>query len=276
MRTRRCRNCCRCRICSVVYVFFLTAIILKGRGSFSDPAFVMMRLDRYLAESGLFSRREASDAIRHGRVSVNGVPVRDPASKVDEKSVSVQVDGKTIGYEQFGYIMLNKPSDTVSTTEENDPKSVMKLLPPEYAKRDFFPCGRLDIDTLGLLIITNDGQTAHALLSPKHHAEKTYRFRCLPVDAEAVCRLESGIELSDFTSKPCRVEMDGDDSGTITVTEGKYHQIKRMFLAVGSEITYLERISFAGISLDETLGRGQWRELTADEVKTLLDTAAAQ
>ena len=236
----------------------------------------MMRLDRFLAESGLFTRKEASDAIRRGRVTVNGGTVRDPASKIDEKSASVSVDGKAMGYEQFGYIMLNKPCDTVSTTDEHDPKSVMKLLPPEYAKRGFFPCGRLDIDTLGLLIITNDGQTAHSLLSPKHHAEKTYRFECLPIDRAAVDQLEGGIELSDFTSKPCRVEMDNDCCGKITVTEGKYHQIKRMFLAVGSEITYLERISFAGITLDENLGRGQWRELTGDEVKILLDTAAAQ
>lgn len=236
----------------------------------------MMRLDRFLSESGLYTRKEAGEAIKRGRVSVNGAVVRDSASKIDEKTAKVAVDGKVLGYEEFGYIMLNKPADTVSTTDEHDEKSVMKLLPPEYAKRGFFPCGRLDIDTLGLLIITNDGQTAHALLSPKHHAEKTYRFECLPVDREAVEKLENGIELSDFTSKPCRVEMDGDCRGTITVTEGKYHQIKRMFLAVGSEITYLERVTFAGIELDRTLERGQWRLLDEDEVKTLLDTAAAQ
>lgn len=236
----------------------------------------MMRLDKFLSQSGLFTRKEATDAVKRGRVSVNGIVARDPAVKINEDKDAVSVDGKPFGYDKFGYIMLNKPSDTVSTTEENDPKSVMKLLPPEYSKRDFFPCGRLDIDTLGLLIITNDGQTAHALLSPKHHAEKTYRFECLPIGKDAVDKLEGGIELSDFTSKPCRVEMDGDSAGTITVTEGKYHQIKRMFHAVGSEITYLERITFAGIALDETLGRGEWRELDENEIKILLETAAAQ
>ena len=229
----------------------------------------MMRLDRFLAESGLFTRKEASDAVRRGRVTVNGSAVRDPASKIDEKSAAVTVDGKNIGYEQFGYLMLNKPCDTVSTTDEHDPKSVMKLLPPEYAKREFFPCGRLDIDTLGLLIITNDGQTAHSLLSPKHHAEKTYRFECLPVDSDAVHRLENGIELSDFTSKPCRVEMDGDCRGTITVTEGKYHQIKRMFETVGNKIEGLERITFGPLTLVPALDAGEWRMLSEEEIAAL-------
>lgn len=228
----------------------------------------MMRLDKFLAESGLFSRKEAGNAIRTGRVAVNDKICRDPSAKVDENSAEVVVDGKTLGYTKYRYIMLNKPNDTVSTTDD-DPKSVMKLLPQEFSRRDFFPCGRLDIDTLGLLIITNDGQTAHNLLSPKHHCEKTYAFECLPIDTEAINKLENGVELSDFTSKPCKVEMDSPTHGKITVTEGKYHQIKRMFHAVGSEITYLERITFGGIPLDTSLARGEWRELTEDEVKLL-------
>ena len=138
---------------------------------------------------------------------------------------------------------------------------------------DMFPCGRLDIDTLGLLLITNDGQTAHALLSPKHHCEKTYRFKCLPIDEDARLRLEGGLELSDFISKPCKVKLDSPEAGEITVTEGKYHQVKRMFHAVGSEITYLERIRFAGLELDTSLNRGEWRELTEDEIKTILEIA---
>lgn len=199
---------------------------------------------------------------------MNGAVLRDPSAKVDENAAQITVDGKGLGYTKFRYIMLNKPSGTVSTTDD-DPKSVMKLLPPEFSRRDFFPCGRLDIDTVGLLIITNDGQTAHELLSPKHHCEKTYAFECLPVDEEAVRRLECGIELSDFTSAPCKVEMESATKGKITVTEGKYHQIKRMFHAVGSEITYLERVTFAGIQLDASLERGEWRELTEEEEQTL-------
>ncbi len=231
-----------------------------------------MRLDKILSDSGLYSRKEAGAAVRSGRVTVDGVVCRDPSAKFDENLACVVADGRQIGYVKFRYIMLNKPGDTVSTTED-DPKSVMKLLPPEYRRMDMFPCGRLDIDTLGLLLITNDGQTAHALLSPKHHCEKTYRFNCLPIDEEARLALEGGLELSDFVSKPCRVKLDSPTSGEITVTEGKYHQVKRMFHAVGSEITYLERIRFAGLELDTALERGEWRELTEDEVKTILDMA---
>ena len=231
-----------------------------------------MRLDKYLADSGLFSRKEAGAVVRRGRVTVNGEVCKDPSAKIDEKTVRVEADGKVIGYVKFRYIMLNKPTDTVSTTED-DPKSVMKLLPPEYQKIDMFPCGRLDIDTLGLLLITNDGQTAHALLSPKHHCEKTYRFECLPIDENARVQLESGLELSDFISKPCKVVLEDSTHGEITVTEGKYHQVKRMFHAVGSEITYLERIRFAGLDLDPALDRGEWRELTENEINTILELA---
>lgn len=231
-----------------------------------------MRLDKYLADSGRFTRSEACKAVRQGRVSVGDEIVRDPSKKIDENSARVTVDGNPIGYVKFRYIMLNKPADTVSTTED-DPKSVMKLLPPEFSRMDMFPCGRLDIDTLGLLIITNDGQTAHRLLSPKRHCEKTYRFECLPIDEDMRMMLENGIELSDFTSKPCSVKLLDPSNGEITVTEGKYHQIKRMFRAVGSEITYLERITFGGIKLDSGLGRGEWRELTDDETSRLIDAA---
>ena len=232
-----------------------------------------MRLDKFVSDSGLMTRSEASKAIRGGRVAVNGKSSRDPSEKIDEECDKVTIDGILLGYERYRYIMLNKPAGTVSTTDENDEKSVMRLFPPEMRRLDMFPCGRLDIDTLGLLIITNDGQTAHALLSPKHHCEKTYRFTCLPLGDGAKERLERGIELKDFTSKPCSVALDDAEHGTITVTEGKYHQIKRMFLAVGSEITFLERISFGGIELDEKLGRGQWRELTDDEKTRLLAAA---
>ena len=140
-----------------------------------------MRLDKFLADSGLFTRSEAGRAIRSGRVTVDGVKAGDPSMKIDENRVLVAADGKEIPYCRFRYLMLNKPDGYVSTTED-DPKSVLKLLPPEYSRMEMFPCGRLDIDTVGLLLITNDGQTAHRLLSPKHHCEKKYRFRCLPVD----------------------------------------------------------------------------------------------
>ena len=235
-----------------------------------------MRLDKFVSDSGLLSRTDASKAIRAGRVTVDGRTERDPSSKINEKTAVVTLDGVRLGYTEYRYIMLNKPENTVSTTDEDDEKSVMRLLPSEMRRLELFPCGRLDIDTVGLLIITNDGQTAHALLSPKHHCEKTYRFECLPLPDGAKERLESGIKLSDFTSKPCSVTLDGRERGEITVTEGKYHQIKRMFHAVGSEITFLERVSFGGIELDRSLERGQWRELTEEEEKRLRDSAQSK
>lgn len=229
-----------------------------------------MRLDKFLADSGFYTRSEAGKLIRRGGVTVNGAVVKDPSAKIDENTAAVTAEGRSLGYTKFRWLMLNKPEDTTSTTEPGDSKSVMKLLPPEFTGREMFPCGRLDIDTTGLLLITDDGQTAHNLLSPKHHCEKTYRFTCLPVDTDAVAKLEGGIELSDFTSKPCTVNMTDPEHGEITVTEGKYHQIKRMFHAVGSEILTLERITFGGLTLDPALARGEWRELTEDEVAVLM------
>ncbi len=228
----------------------------------------MIRLDKYLGESGVFSRSEATRAIRSGRIAVNGEVVRDASVKVDETAAAVTVDGQNVRWTKYRYVMLNKPADVVSTTDDS-PKSVMKLFPPEFTRLGMFPCGRLDIDTVGLLLVTNDGPTAHELLSPKHHREKTYGFECLPLTLEMKKKLEEGVELSDFTSKPCTVQLDDATHGKITVTEGKYHQIKRMFHAVGSEITFLERLTFAGLTLDKKLARGEWRELTENEINIL-------
>ncbi len=230
----------------------------------------MIRLDKYLGESGVFSRSEATRAIRSGRIAVDGVAVRDASVKIDETTAVVTADGQIVRWTKYKYVMLNKPADVVSTTDDT-PKSVMKLFPPEFSRLGMFPCGRLDIDTVGLLLVTNDGPTAHELLSPKHHREKTYGFECLPLTMEMKKKLEEGVELSDFTSKPCIVQLDDATHGRITVTEGKYHQIKRMFHAVGSEITFLERLTFAGLTLDKKLARGEWRELTEDEIRILLN-----
>ncbi|MBQ3860856.1 MAG: rRNA pseudouridine synthase [Clostridia bacterium] len=228
-----------------------------------------IRLDRYLAESGFYTRREASKLIRAGGVSVNGIPLRDPAEKISEDA-AVTAEGREIGFRRTRWIMLSKPSGYVSTTED-DPKSVMKLLPEQLRRVGLFPCGRLDIDTTGLLILTSDGAAAHNLLSPRHHCEKVYSFTCLPIGEEQRHKLEEGVELSDFTSAPCRVEMKDPEHGEIVLTEGKYHQIKRMFQAVGSEILTLERIRFGGVPLDPSLAPGEWRELTEEEISLLTE-----
>ncbi len=239
-----------------------------------------MRLDKYLSGSGMFSRSEAGKVIRCGRITVNGEIVKNPAVHIDEGSAAVRFGSEPVIWTKYKYAMLNKPEGYISATDSSPADSgrtVMSLLPPEFGRLGMFPCGRLDIDTVGLLLITNDGPGAHELLSPRHHVEKTYRFRCsVPVDEDMHRRLEEGIEFSDFTSKPCRVVLnDTRDSGEISVTEGKFHQIKRMFHAVGSEITFLERVKFGSLKLDESLGRGEWRYLTEREIADLIgDTKA--
>ena len=153
----------------------------------------MIRLDRYLSEGGKFTRREAGEAVRRGLVAVNGETVRDPSRKVDETADRITVEGADFRYTEFRYVKLNKPAGYVSTTDPGE-RSVMDLVPPEFRRAGAFPCGRLDIDTTGLLLITNDGQLAHELLSPRHHCEKTYHYRCRPVDGEQIRRLEEGLD----------------------------------------------------------------------------------
>ena len=228
-----------------------------------------MRLDKFFTSVGRLSRRECASAARRGMIAVNGECVKDPSVHVDPERDVVTLDGETVRYRKYFYVMLNKPAGYVSSTEQSD-NTVMKLLPPEYERAGGFPCGRLDVDTVGLLLITNDGDTAHRLLSPKHHVAKTYRFRCSePLTEAMIRRLESGVDLGDFTTAPAKLDMASPKEGTISITEGKFHQIKRMLANVGSGIEYLERITFGPLKLDETLGRGECRELTPEEISTL-------
>lgn len=229
-----------------------------------------MRLDKFIADTGIASRKEIAKAAKQGLVTLDGKAVRDVSVHIDENTARVTYCGSAVRWRQYVYVMLNKPAGYISSTEQGA-RTVMTLLPDEYTKMDCFPCGRLDIDTVGLLIITNDGPLAHALLSPKHHAEKTYYFRCMPpLGEEAVPLLEDGVDIGGYKTKPCRLSLDaGGDSGHITLTEGKFHQIKRMLEVVGSNITYLKRVKFGGIDLDDGLGEGQWRELGEDEIAVL-------
>lgn len=227
-----------------------------------------MRLDKYLSESGVFSRSEAGKAIRSGRILVDGELIRDPSRHIAE-TAQVLCDGRPVVWSRYQYIMLNKPAGYVSATEDKG-RTVMDLVPPACTRLGMFPCGRLDIDTTGLLLITNDGPGAHNWLSPKHHVAKTYRFTCAqPLSEDARVRMEAGLELGDFTSQPAHVSLLTPQSGEITIVEGKFHQIKRMFSAVGNEITALQRIRFGPLELDEALEPGQWRYLTAEEIHAL-------
>ena len=232
-----------------------------------------MRLDKYLSEAAVCSRSEAARAARAGEITVDGKVVPNAAVHIDPQTASVTYFGKKVLWKQFTYIMLNKPKGYVSSTEDSG-RTVMDLLPAECAKKKMFPCGRLDIGTTGLLLITNNGDATHRLLSPARHVEKTYRFVCSsPIGEDEAARLESGVDIGGHVTAHAKVELETDVSGRITITEGKFHQIKRMFHAVGSEIKELERISFGPLDLDRSLAPGEYRELTLEEEIALLDAA---
>jgi 16S rRNA pseudouridine516 synthase len=215
---------------------------------------------------GKATRSESSRLVRQGKVLVNGVPAKKSDMQIDPDKDQILLNGTSVTYKKFTYIMLNKPEGYVSATDDPREKTVLDLVDPEDRRKGLFPCGRLDKNTLGLVILTNDGDSAHRLLSPKHHVSKIYRFEALlPIskaDAEA---LEAGVDIGGYLTKPCTIKLTGDNTGEITLTEGKYHQIKRMLEAVDNKITYLERITFGGIELDTGLERGQWRYLTPEE-----------
>ena len=230
-----------------------------------------MRLDKLIVSTGIASRTEVAQAVRRGDVLVNGTPASKRDLPVDEGKDTVIYCGTPIRYQKYVWVMLNKPEGYVSATEDGHYPPVTDLLTPELRKRGLFPVGRLDRDTVGLMLLSDDGDLAHLLLSPKRHVSKVYRFRLsLPLEPTAEEKCLRGIPLGDFTAKPALLEMDGDRlSGAITLTEGKYHEIKRMMHALGSEITYLERITFASLPLDPALARGEWRHLTDEEIKQL-------
>jgi len=235
-----------------------------------------MRIDKFISEVGVASRKEAAKAAKRGGVLVDGIAVRDLSAHIDENRQTVTYLGRELTYNKYVYVMLNKPAGYVSATEDSRLPVVTELLSDELRKRELFPVGRLDRDTVGMMILTNNGPLAHDLLSPKHHVEKKYFFRAsepLPIGAEEL--FKSGVTLADgYECKEAGLSLDPDrKSGIITLTEGKYHQIKRMFEYAGSEVTFLERLSFGGVTLDPSLDRGQWRYLTESEEHTLRNNA---
>lgn len=231
-----------------------------------------MRIDKFLSEMGVASRKEAARAAKGGGVLIDGVAVKDLSSHIDPERQSVIFLGRKIEYRQFVYVMLNKPEGYVSATEDSHLPCVTELLPEELQKRDIFPVGRLDRDTVGMMILTDNGQLAHALLSPKHHVEKEYIFTAkVPMREGVEDEFRDGVTLADgYECKSAKIELSPDRmGGKITLTEGKYHQIKRMVAAQDNRVMTLERVSFGGISLDRSLERGEWRYLTAEEISLL-------
>lgn len=231
-----------------------------------------MRIDKFLSTQGVASRKEAARVARSGGVTVDGVVVRDLSSHVDPEKQRICYMGQQIGYSEFVYIMLNKPSGYVSATDDKSLPFVTELLDERYRKMELFPVGRLDKDTLGLMILTNDGKLAHRLLSPRHHVEKKYYFEADEPLPDGIAEdFKSGVVLRDgYECKEADIRLNDDKkSGVITLTEGKYHQIKRMIASFNNRVTYLERISFGAITLDPSLSRGEWRMLTKVEEEIL-------
>ena len=225
------------------------------------------RIDKILSESNIMTRSESREAAKKGRITVNGGHVRSSDEKIDEND-ELCLDGVPVKRRRFFYYMMNKPAGYVCATEDKG-QTVLDLLAPEDRARGLFPAGRLDKDTVGLLIITNDGQLAHELLSPKKHVSKKYFFRLesdlSPSDAELLCK---GVPLDGVMTKPAVIECAGRE-GTVTLTEGKFHQIKRMFGYVGNKVTYLKRTSFGPLELDSSLAEGEYRHLTPAEAEKL-------
>lgn len=239
-----------------------------------------MRLDKYLADAGIGTRTEVKKIIAKGRVTVDGEPAKDGSCKLADGAL-VLVDGKEVCISEFEYYMLNKPAGIVSEARVNSLKRGEKIaegeekfcvdLIRESGRTDLFPAGRLDRDTEGLLLITNDGALAHRLLSPKYHVGKTYYVHLDgTVTDEQLKELEAGVDIGDDKpTKSCRTERISEDTVRITITEGRYHQIKRMFAVYGRTVEYLKRQTFGPLRLDETLSPGQYRKLSKEELEEL-------
>lgn len=231
-----------------------------------------MRIDKFLSEMGVATRAEARAAAKRGGVIVDGVAVKDTAKHINPDEARVVYLGREIVYQRFIYVMLHKPEGYVSATEDSRLPVVTELLPDELRRRELFPVGRLDRDTTGLMLLSDDGKLAHTLLSPKHHVTKEYYFTAAEPLRDGVEEyFREGVTLGDgYECKSAEIKLSPDrQSGVITLTEGKYHQIKRMLGAVGNRIVTLKRISFATIPLDEGLAPGKWRLLSEEEIAIL-------
>jgi len=239
------------------------------------------RLDKFVATQGTLTRRTASTAIHRGNVTVNGAIVRDPSAKVNPETDKITLDGRSLTFSEHLYLLLNKPAGILCVSRDTSVKTVLDLVPPSLRRAGMFPAGRLDKDTTGLVIITDDGDYGHRLTSPKHRVEKVYLARVdAPVSAEVIEAFAKGTHLPDGT--PCapatlRVMEEGDEPlCEVTVTEGKYHQIKRMFGTHGLGVNTLHRQSIGALSLPENLTEGEVRVLTDDEKDAVFEEKTAK
>ena len=230
----------------------------------------MIRLDKLLAHSGYGSRKEVKELIRKGFVSVNEVVIKNDDYKVDETNDEVIVDGVIIDYQKYIYIMMNKPDGVISATYDSKEQIVLDLI-IDVPTRGLFPVGRLDKDSEGLLLITNDGKLAHDLLSPKKHVKKVYYIEYEgTLDSDVELKFKNGITLDDgYKCLSAEIELLENNRAYVKISEGKFHQVKRMINAVNGEVTYLKRIKFGSLELDESLQKGEYRFLSEEELNSL-------
>ena len=238
-----------------------------------------MRLDKFLVACAVGSRTEVKNFLKSGRVTVNGKKEKSAKLQIDEETDEICFDGQKLDYEEFVYYMMNKPKGVISATEDPNHKTVLDLLDDYARAKEVFPVGRLDIDTHGLLLLTNDGKLAHALLSPKRHVDKIYLARINGVMTDAdVGTFAQGVPLKDFTCQPAKLELVSIDTEKeeslvrVTIAEGKFHQVKRMVAYCGKEVVDLQRLTMGTLTLDEDLKRGEWRRLTKEELEGLLES----
>lgn len=232
---------------------------------------MLLRLDRIISERTHYSRREIKQMAAEGRISVDGSAVRDTALKFEDTTAVIRVDGVQLGLSRWRYFMLNKPAGVISATEDSRERTVLDLLPQELAKLGLSPAGRLDKDAEGLVILTNDGDFIHSVISPKRHVWKKYRVSTSgEFAASAVREFAQGMVLEDgLNCLPAKLEIIGKHDAHVFVREGKFHQVKRMCAAVGCPVTRLERLAVGGLTLDPTLGPGEYRELEPEQAKTV-------
>lgn len=231
------------------------------------------RIDKLLTASGFVSRSEAKEYVKQGRVSVNGNLVLAPDEKYDGERDTIFLDGVQINCRQFRYFIMNKPAGLLSATEDHSQITVIDILPLELQRLNLFPIGRLDKDTTGLLLLTNDGELSHKVISPKYHVAKTY-IADLEYDLEPdnIIAFEKGIILSDGTlCLPAELKIINNRVAKVIVFEGKYHQVKRMFAAIGNHVLHLHRVKIGELALEPTLAEGNYRELSDSEIKLLFE-----
>ena len=238
-----------------------------------------MRLDKYLVACAVGSRTEVKNFLKTGRVTVNGKKAKSAKLQINEDTDEICFDGEKLDYEEFVYYMMNKPQGVISATEDTKHKTVLDLLDDYARAKEVFPVGRLDIDTHGLLLLTNDGKLAHALLSPKRHVDKTYLAQVNGIMTdEDIETFAQGIPLKDFTCQPAKLELvslDKEENQSlvrVTIAEGKFHQVKRMVAYCGKEVVDLQRLTMGTLTLDEDLKRGEWRRLSKEELESLLES----